>query len=983
MKKLFSTLVIALLILSIVFVPILASAEGARIWTDKDNYGPSDTVTIFGSGFLPSTEVTITITAPDLSVATIYASTDEFGAFTTQYLLDGMFGTYTVTATDGINTATTTFTEAPKIETYKDSAYTTKETVFLPGATVYAKAVELTHAKYYRIEWFDPSNAVVKSSVYGPFAVDHSIQTDSYALSLTASIGEWKVVLSEGTTSSGPWTDKSHPTFYVWHNIAATEGSWVELTHPSDNHGSDNTLHVRVEWDSKKGEVTNLRRTYLKFDISGLPSGAIIDSAILHLYRTTADLDIPSAYQTTDGWTETGIKWSNAPAPGAFVADGTMGSAWIRWDITSYAASEFAGDQIVSVVMKFKTESGSYQHADFTSRDSGTWDQLPWLEISYSLPPPTVDITITSSPAGAGFVEVDDTPITTPQTFTWTIGSTHKLEALSPVAGSLDTQYVWTSWSDSGAQTHDYTVPSTGETVTANYKTQYYLIVSSDHGTPSGEGWYDYCTNAYAGLDTGEVTDGGTKYLFVKWTVDATGTDYAKSDAIHMDGPKTAIAEWKTQYYLTVVSPYDTPGGMGWYDKDDTAYATLDSGIVGLAPGKQAVFTGWTGDASGTGLTSDAITMSGPKTATALWVIQWYLDVDVAPPEAGTVPGEDWYNHCTTVTLTAPEYLPSEAGTSGVRYKFSSWDVDGTAQIGNPIDVHMDAPHVATAHYTVQYYLTVKTDPEGIAEISGKGWYDLCTTVTLTAPLEPDVRYLFAYWDVDSFFDVFLDNVIKVHMDAPHTATAHYKDYLGHAREEIEDLRAYLNALRTAGKIGKREYDYFMHALNAIEKDITRGMKQLDRERRGFDDRQKGFEDLRHAVMKIKRVIHQVENWVRKGKIPAADAAWIISELETIRMKLVNKCWAEALAEKVLALKAIAAAKALGKDTTKAEAELIKINRELAKAIQCIAEGKYSQAIQHFKHAFNHSQHAVKKAYDRSWDTDYKDWIDELEEEDP
>ena len=84
-----------------------------------------------------------------------------------------------------------------------------------------------------------------------------------------------------------------------------------------------------------------------------------------------------------------------------------------------------------------------------------------------------VSITITSDPAGAGFVKVDDTPITTPQTFNWIVGSTHTLKALSPVAGSAGTQYVWTDWSDSGTQTHDYIVPGSPETVTANYKTQY------------------------------------------------------------------------------------------------------------------------------------------------------------------------------------------------------------------------------------------------------------------------------------------------------------------------------------------------------------------------------------------------------------------------------------------------------------------------------------------------------------------------------
>ena len=604
--------------------------------------------------------------------------------------------------------------------------------------------------------------------------------------------------------------------------------------------------------------------------------------------------------------------------------------------------------------------------------------------------PPTATITFGIEGVGSDFTGpvlqvdgVDYTVADLPKVFTWTTCTYHSFEYYSPLLVDGGKQYVWTS--TEGLSTEQSgTIHVTGDgSVIAYYKTQYYLTVYSDYGTTSGEGWYDECTYAQAGLNTGEIVVDGTRYLFVEWTGDAEGTDYAQSEPIHMDGPKIAIAEWKTQYYLKVVSPYDTPGGEGWYDEGETAYATLEYGIEDLAPGQRAVFTGWSGDASGTGLTSDPITMDGPKTATALWVIQWYLDVEVEPPEAGTVPGEGWYEHCTTVTLTADEYLPSEEGIDGVRYKFSYWDVDGTPVTGNPIDVHMDAPHVATAHYTVQYYLTVKTDPEGIVDIPGSGWYDPCTWVTLTAPLEPVVNYLFAYWTVDTTPEPSLENVITVHMDGPKTATAVYKDYLGHAREEIEDLRAYLNALRAAGKIGKHEYDYFMKALNAIEKDIARGMKNFDRERHGFNDRQKGFEDLRHAVMKIKRLIHHVENWAKKGKIPAADAELIISELETIRMKLVNKCWAEALAEKALALKAIAAAKAQGKDTTKAEAELIKVDRELAKAIQKINEGKYSQAIQHFKHAFTHSQHAVKKAYDPTWEINYKDWIDELEEEDP
>jgi len=344
-----------------------------------------------------------------------------------------------------------------------------------------------------------------------------------------------------------------------------------------------------------------------------------------------------------------------------------------------------------------------------------------------------------------------------------------------------------------------------------------------------------------------------------------------------------------------------------------------------------------------------------------------------------------WKDECTWVTLTAPEYVPSGEGEDGVRYKFSYWDIDGASQgMGvNPIDVHMDATHIATAYYTVQYYLTVKTDPEDIATIPGEGWYDKCKEVTLTAPLESNVtvKYHFAYWTVDT--TTTLENSIIVHLDGPKTATAVYKDYLGDAKEEISALRAYVKSLYDAGKIGKKEYEHFMRDLDKVEKDIDKAIKNLDKERAGYDDKMKGFEDLRQAVMKLKHMIRDVKDWAKKDKIPAANATWIISELENIRMKLVDKARAEALAERALALKAIEDAKAKGKDTTKAEKEIAKVDRELAKAEQKIAEGKLSQAIQHFKHAFAHSHHAIKKAYDPKWTTDYKDWIDELEEMDP
>jgi hypothetical protein len=122
-----------------------------------------------------------------------------------------------------------------------------------------------------------------------------------------------------------------------------------------------------------------------------------------------------------------------------------------------------------------------------------------------------------------------------------------------------------------------------------------------------------------------------------------------------------------------------------------------------------------------------------------------------------------WYDECTYVDLTAPEYVDVDV-TDGMRYKFDHWDV--------AVPVHMDADHTATAYYVKQYYLTVQIDPSVLtpAPTPASDWYDEWTPVIETAY---DVSgYIFVYWDVDT--TAVPGNPITVTMNAPHTATAHY-----------------------------------------------------------------------------------------------------------------------------------------------------------------------------------------------------------------
>jgi hypothetical protein len=79
------------------------------------------------------------------------------------------------------------------------------------------------------------------------------------------------------------------------------------------------------------------------------------------------------------------------------------------------------------------------------------------------------------------FINVDGTNYSTPQIFSWAMGSTHNLTAYGYVYdGPHGYIYLYENWSDSGAQSHIYTVAGP-DTVTANYNTYWAGDINLDH----------------------------------------------------------------------------------------------------------------------------------------------------------------------------------------------------------------------------------------------------------------------------------------------------------------------------------------------------------------------------------------------------------------------------------------------------------------------------------------------------------------------
>jgi hypothetical protein len=230
-------------------------------------------------------------------------------------------------------------------------------------------------------------------------------------------------------------------------------------------------------------------------------------------------------------------------------------------------------------------------------------------------------ITVTASPGGAiggtfrvTYTKGGITYTNEQHATTWTelVDATTSVTISQPQSSITDggTQYVFDNYNPSATVTMN-----APRTITLEYNTQYYLTVSSTYDSPTGQGWYDSDATAYAGLDISEIDHANsTKHVFTSWGTDASGTDYAQSNAITMNAPKTATANWKTQYWVQfAVTGSGTTNATSWYDQGaNSIYASPAGGYS---------FSSWTATGSITITPTDqpsaTATINGPSTITA------------------------------------------------------------------------------------------------------------------------------------------------------------------------------------------------------------------------------------------------------------------------------------------------------------------------------------------------------------------------------
>jgi hypothetical protein len=315
-----------------------------------------------------------------------------------------------------------------------------------------------------------------------------------------------------------------------------------------------------------------------------------------------------------------------------------------------------------------------------------------------------------------------------------------------------------------------------------------YEVTVTCQGLPGGLGAGLYVD----GASNGTLSSGQTRYFtfsstglthtisldpYVPTSNGANGTRYYDSNpSWAFSGSGNHTFTYSTQFYLGVQTAYSSISGEGWYDAGSSVQPVLQAGEVVEQQGIRLLFTGWSGDASGANLTSNPITMDGPKNASAIWKTQFLLTLQSDPANVTTLSGSGWYDDGSSANFYAP---PSISATSNSRLRFGSWSGDYVGQLANGTVV-MDRPKVVTAHFIVQYLLDIGYDPPSVVSsynATNAGWYDADSYVQIgPAPSFVNVssveRLSFIGW-VDNGRPT--SNVsLTIYMDGPHKIVLSY-----------------------------------------------------------------------------------------------------------------------------------------------------------------------------------------------------------------
>jgi hypothetical protein len=315
-----------------------------------------------------------------------------------------------------------------------------------------------------------------------------------------------------------------------------------------------------------------------------------------------------------------------------------------------------------------------------------------------------VSVTVTTS-LGNLSITVDGVTATAPQTYNWVVGTSHTVSTSSPQSGPAGSQYVWSNWSQGGAQSQSVIAPSSSTTYTANFTPQYQLTMVA---SPSADGSVTPTSGQYfaSGASVPVTATANSGFAFNNWT--STGGSFGSAISASTSFTMPSAAATVTGNFIpatTQITITTNPANLlvsvdngsfvpaplveTWNQNSSHTIATTSpqSGGTGI----QYAFSNW----SDGGPISHMITVpSTATTYTASFNAQYQLTTVANPSAGGTVSptSGNYYTSGAVVPLTA---------TANAGYSFNNWTGNVANSTGASTSITMTAPQSVTANFSL------------------------------------------------------------------------------------------------------------------------------------------------------------------------------------------------------------------------------------------------------------------------------------------
>lgn len=164
----------------------------------------------------------------------------------------------------------------------------------------------------------------------------------------------------------------------------------TDISHmtPDINYGSDVTNDVRNEYGWVPGWASDI---LIRFDLSSLPSGTLILSAVLKQYYWNFQGNTPAGrslnlYRITSDWDESMVTWntqpSNAMLPTTNATVPSSPGSWMEWNVTTDVQNFVNGSKLNFGWKVTDENSWGWTDIPITSFRSKEYSQyIPYLEI--------------------------------------------------------------------------------------------------------------------------------------------------------------------------------------------------------------------------------------------------------------------------------------------------------------------------------------------------------------------------------------------------------------------------------------------------------------------------------------------------------------------------------------------------------------------------------------------------------------------------